>query len=40
MAAKISDNVTTLYHGLAYNEHKKHYFGVLKLTRATYLISP
>ena len=22
MAAKISENVTTLHHGLAYNEHK------------------
>ena len=28
MAAKISENVTTLRHGLAHNEHKKHHFGV------------
>ena len=40
MAAKICENVTTLYHCLAYNEHKKHYFGVLKPTWATYLKSP
>ena len=32
MAAKISENVTTLHHGLAYNENKKHHFGVLKPT--------
>ena len=29
-----------LHHGLAYNDHKKHYFGVLKPTRETYLKSP
>ena len=40
MAAKICENVTTLHHCLAYNEHKKHYFGVLKPTWATYLKSP
>ena len=28
MATKISENVTTLHHGLAHNENKKHYFGV------------
>ena len=39
MATKISENVTTLHHGLAYNEHK-NYFGVLKPTRAAYLKSP
>ena len=39
MAAKISENVATLHHGLADNEHKKFYFGVLKPTRATYLKS-
>ena len=27
MAAKISENVTTLHDGLANNEHKKHNFG-------------
>ena len=31
MAAKISKNVTTLHHGLAYNEHKT-LFRVLKPT--------
>ena len=40
MAAKISENVSTLHHGLAYNEHKKNNFGVLKPTWATYLKSP
>ena len=28
MAAKISENVTTLHHGLANNAHKKQHFGV------------
>ena len=40
MAAKISENVTTLHHGLAYNEHKTSFGCIQTLLSNILLKSP